>query len=176
MPPLCAVVWLLHRIQSPGPLFFRQTRRGFGGGEFRIFKFRTMHAGKKADTRQAQRGDERIFPAAHWLRRTSLDEIPQFLNVLRGEMSVVGPRPHIPEHDEQWSRILNAYHVRTVAKPGITGLAQVRGMRGEAKSDEDVLKRIESDLEYIENYTPLVDLTIVAQTALQVLFPKNTAY
>jgi len=176
MPPLCAVVWLLHRLQSPGPLFFRQTRRGIGGGEFRIFKFRTMHAGKEADTRQAQRDDERIFPTAHWLRRTSLDEIPQFLNVLRGEMSVVGPRPHIPEHDEQWSRILNAYHVRTVAKPGITGLAQVRGMRGEAKSDEDVLKRIESDLEYIENYTPLVDVTIVAQTALQVLFPKNTAY
>jgi len=176
MPPLCAVVGLLHRIQSRGPLFFRQTRRGFGGEEFEIFKFRTMHVGKEADTRQAQRGDERIFPAAHCLRRTSLDEIPQFLNVLRGEMSVVGPRPHIPEHDEQWSRILNAYHVRTVAKPGITGLAQVRGMRGEAKSDEDVLKRIESDLEYIENYTPIVDVTIVAQTALQVLFPKNTAY
>jgi exopolysaccharide biosynthesis polyprenyl glycosylphosphotransferase len=176
MPPLCVVVWLLHRIQSPGPLFFRQTRRGIGGGEFRIFKFRTMHAGNENDKRQASRGDERIFPTAHWLRRTSLDEIPQFLNVLRGEMSVVGPRPHIPEHDEQWSRILNAYHVRTVAKPGITGLAQVRGMRGEAKSDEDVLKRIESDLEYIENYTPLVDLTIVAQTAVQVLFPKNTAY
>ena len=176
MPPLCAVVWLLHRLQSRGPLFFRQTRRGIGGGEFRIFKFRTMHVGNETDKRQARRGDERIFPAAHWLRRRSLDEIPQFLNVLRGEMSVVGPRPHIPEHDEQWSRILNAYHVRTVAKPGITGLAQVRGMRGEAKSDEDVLKRIESDLEYIENYTPLVDLTIVAQTALQVLFPKNTAY
>jgi exopolysaccharide biosynthesis polyprenyl glycosylphosphotransferase len=176
MPLLCALVWLLHRLQSPGPLFFRQTRRGIGGGEFRIFKFRTMHAGNENDKRQTSRGDERIFPAAHWLRRTSLDEIPQFLNVLRGEMSVVGPRPHIPEHDEQWSRILNAYHVRTVAKPGITGLAQVRGMRGEAKSDEDVLKRIESDLEYIENYTPLVDLTIVAQTALQVLFPKNTAY
>jgi exopolysaccharide biosynthesis polyprenyl glycosylphosphotransferase len=176
MPPLCAVVWLLHRLQSRGPLFFRQTRRGIGGGEFRIFKFRTMHMGNETDKRQARRGDERIFPAAHWLRRRSLDEIPQFLNVLRGEMSVVGPRPHIPEHDEKWSRILNAYHVRTVAKPGITGLAQVRGMRGEAQSDEDVLKRIESDLEYIENYTPLVDLTIVAQTAAQVLFPKNTAY
>jgi len=176
MPPLCAVVWLLHRLQSPGPLFFRQTRRGIGGGEFRIFKFRTMHVGKEQNTNQATKGDVRIFPFGHWLRRTSLDEIPQFLNVLRGEMSVVGPRPHIPEHDEQWSRILNAYHVRTVAKPGITGLAQVRGMRGEAKTDEDVLKRIESDLEYIENYTPLVDVTIVAQTALQVLFPKNTAY
>ena len=176
MPPLCAVVWLLHRLQSPGPLFFRQTRRGIGGGEFEIFKFRTMHVSSERNISQTRKGDSRIFTSGHWLRRTSLDEIPQFLNVLRGEMSVVGPRPHIPEHDEQWSRILNAYHVRTVAKPGITGLAQVRGMRGEAKSDEDVLKRIESDLEYIENYTPLVDLTIVAQTAMQVLFPKNSAY
>jgi exopolysaccharide biosynthesis polyprenyl glycosylphosphotransferase len=176
MPPLCAVVWLLHRLQSPGPLFFRQKRRGIGGGEFEIFKLRTMHVSSERNISQTRKGDSRIFPSGHWLRRTSLDEIPQFLNVLRGEMSVVGPRPHIPEHDEKWSRILNAYHVRTVAKPGITGLAQVRGMRGEANSDEDVLKRIESDLEYIENYTPLVDLTIVAQTALQVLFPKNTAY
>jgi exopolysaccharide biosynthesis polyprenyl glycosylphosphotransferase len=176
MPPLCAIFWLLHRVQSPGPLFFRQTRRGIGGGEFEIFKFRTMHVSSERNISQTRKGDSRIFTSGHWLRRTSLDEIPQFLNVLRGEMSVVGPRPHIPEHDEQWSRILNAYHVRTVAKPGITGLAQVRGMRGEAKSDEDVLKRIESDLEYIENYTPLVDLTIVAQTAMQVLFPKNSAY
>ena len=176
MPPLCVLIWLIQRLQSPGPLFFRQTRRGIGGGEFEIFKFRTMHVSSERNISQTKKGDSRIFPSGHWLRRTSLDEIPQFLNVLRGEMSVVGPRPHIPEHDEQWSRILNAYHVRTVAKPGITGLAQVRGMRGEAKSDEDVLNRIESDLEYIENYTPLVDLTIVAQTAVQVLFPKNTAY
>jgi lipopolysaccharide/colanic/teichoic acid biosynthesis glycosyltransferase len=91
-------------------------------------------------------------------------------------MSVVGPRPHRPEHNSQWQRLLTAYNVRTVVKPGITGLAQVRGMRGEAKTDADVVRRIDSDLEYIENYSPLVDLAITFQTAWQVLFPKTTAY
>jgi len=176
MPMLCIFVWLIHRIQSPGPLFFRQYRRGIGGQEFKIFKFRTMHAGNESDKRQATVGDNRVFPAGNWLRKSSLDEIPQFLNVLIGEMSVVGPRPHIPEHDQEWARLLNAYNVRTVAKPGITGLAQVRGMRGEAKSDEDMLKRIESDLEYIENYTPVVDFVIVVKTAIQVIIPHGNAY
>jgi exopolysaccharide biosynthesis polyprenyl glycosylphosphotransferase len=176
LPWLCALVWVLHRLQSPGPLFFRQTRSGIGGGQFRIFKFRTMHAGSERDTSQAREQDPRIFPAGRWLRKTSLDEIPQFLNVLLGEMSAVGPRPHLPEHNSQWQRLLTAYNVRTVVKPGVTGLAQVRGMRGEAKTDEDVVRRIGADLEYIENYSPLVDLAIVIQTAWQVLFPKTTAY
>lgn len=176
LPWLCALVWVLHRLQSPGPLFFRQTRSGIGGGQFRIFKFRTMHAGSERDTSQAREQDPRIFPAGRWLRKTSLDEIPQFLNVLLGDMSVVGPRPHLPEHNSQWQRLLTAYNVRTVVKPGVTGLAQVRGMRGEAKTDEDVVRRIEADLEYIENYSPLVDLAIVIQTAWQILFPKTTAY
>ena len=176
VPPLSVVVWIYQHLQSPGPLFFKQKRRGFAGQEFQIYKFRTMHPGSERDTRQAQAQDARVFPFGYWLRRTSLDEIPQFLNVLLGEMSVVGPRPHIPEHDEEWARLLNSYHVRTIAKPGITGLAQVRGMRGEAKKDEDMLKRIESDLEYIENYSPLVDFEIVIRTAKQVIFPRSTAY
>jgi lipopolysaccharide/colanic/teichoic acid biosynthesis glycosyltransferase len=176
LPPLSVIVWIYQRLQSPGPLFFKQKRRGFAGQEFQIYKFRTMHKGSERDTRQAQAQDARVFPFGYWLRRTSLDEIPQFLNVLLGEMSVVGPRPHIPEHDEEWARLLNAYHVRTIAKPGITGLAQVRGMRGEAKKDEDMLKRIESDLEYIENFSPLVDFEIVIRTAIQVIFPRSTAY
>ncbi len=176
LPWLCLLVWCLHRLQSPGPLFFRQKRAGLGAGEFRIFKFRTMHTDSEHNTSQAQREDPRIFPAGRWLRQTSLDEIPQFLNVLRGEMSVVGPRPHLPEHNNLWQRLLVSYNVRTVVKPGVTGLAQVRGMRGEAKTDEDVIRRIEADLEYIENYSPLVDVAIVAQTAWQVFFPKQTAY
>ena len=129
-----------------------------------------MHTGQADDSRQASVGDERIFPFARWLRKTSLDEIPQFLNVLLGEMSVVGPRPHLPEHNNRWAPLLNAYNVRSVVKPGLTGLAQVRGMR------EDIVRRIESDLEYIENYSPLVDIVIVAQTAWQVFFPQKTAY
>jgi lipopolysaccharide/colanic/teichoic acid biosynthesis glycosyltransferase len=176
MPWLCLLVWCLQRLQSPGPLFFGQERAGLGGGKFRIFKFRTMHTECEGNTSQAREGDPRIFPAGRWLRKTSLDEIPQFLNVLRGEMSVVGPRPHLPEHNSRWERLLASYNVRTVVKPGVTGLAQVRGMRGEAKTDEDVLRRIEADLEYIENYSPLVDIGIVAQTAWQVIFPKQTAY
>jgi lipopolysaccharide/colanic/teichoic acid biosynthesis glycosyltransferase len=167
MPWLCVLVWCLHRLQSPGPL---------GGGKFRIFKFRTMHTAWEGNTSQAREEDPRIFPAGRWLRKTSLDEIPQFLNVLRGEMSVVGPRPHLPEHNSQWQRLLASYNVRTVVRPGVTGLAQVRGIRGEAKTDEDVVRRIEADLEYIENYSPLVDAGIVVQTAWQVFFPRKTAY
>jgi lipopolysaccharide/colanic/teichoic acid biosynthesis glycosyltransferase len=176
MPWLFVLVWLVQRFQSPGPVLFRQPRAGLGGQEFRIFKFRTMHTGVEEDTRQATQGDHRIYPFGRWLRKTSLDELPQFLNVLRGEMSVVGPRPHLSEHNSRWARLLGAFHVRSIVKPGVTGLAQVRGMRGEAKTDEDVVRRIESDLEYIENYTPMVDLVIVIQTAWQVLFPKKSAY
>ena len=176
MPWLCVLVWMLHRMQSRGPLFFKQQRTGLGGQQFEIFKFRTMHTGRENDSRQASEQDERIFSAGRWLRKTSLDEMPQFLNVLRGEMSVVGPRPHLPEHNNRWARLLNAYNVRSIVKPGLTGLAQVRGMRGEAKSDEDIVRRIESDLEYIENYSPLVDIAIVGQTAWQIFFPQKTAY
>ena len=176
MPWLFFLVWIVQRFQSPGPVLFRQARAGLGGLEFRIFKFRTMRTGVERDTRQATEGDDRIYPFGRWLRKTSLDELPQFLNVLRGEMSVVGPRPHLSEHNSRWARLLGAFHVRAIVKPGVTGLAQVRGMRGEAKTDEDVVRRIESDLEYIENYTPMVDLVIVLQTAWQTLFPKSTAY
>jgi putative colanic acid biosynthesis UDP-glucose lipid carrier transferase len=176
MPWLAALVWTVQRFQSPGPVLFRQARAGLGGQEFQIFKFRTMHAGGERDTRQATQADDRIYPFARWLRKTSLDEIPQFLNVLKGEMSVVGPRPHLSEHNSRWERLLGAYNVRAIVKPGVTGLAQVRGMRGEAKTDEDVIRRIESDLEYIENYTPMVDFVIVIQTAWQIVFPNKTAY
>jgi exopolysaccharide biosynthesis polyprenyl glycosylphosphotransferase len=176
LPWLCLLVWVCHRWQSPGPLFFRQARTGLGGQRFEIFKFRTMHTGSESDTRQARQVDARIFPSGRWLRSSSLDEMPQFLNVLRGDMSVVGPRPHLPEHNCQWERLLSAYNVRSVVKPGLTGLAQVRGMRGEAKTDADIVRRIESDLEYIEQYSPLVDVVIVLQTAWQVLVPKSSAY
>jgi exopolysaccharide biosynthesis polyprenyl glycosylphosphotransferase len=176
LPWLAILVWIIQRFQSPGPVLFRQARAGLGGKEFQIYKFRTMHADVERDTRQATQADIRIYPFGRWLRKTSLDEIPQFLNVLKGEMSVVGPRPHLREHNSQWERLLEAFNVRAIVKPGVTGLAQVRGMRGEAKTDEDVVRRIESDLEYIENYTPMVDFVIVIQTAWQIVFPNKTAY
>ena len=176
MPWLIPIVWIFQKFQSPGPVFFRQKRAGLAGQEFAIFKFRTMHVHGEEESRQATQGDNRIYRFGGWLRKTSLDEMPQFFNVLLGHMSVVGPRPHLSEHNNQWRRLLNAYNVRAVVKPGITGLAQVRGMRGEARTDQDVLNRIESDLEYIENYSPVIDLAIVLQTAWQVLFPKNSAY
>jgi putative colanic acid biosynthesis UDP-glucose lipid carrier transferase len=175
LPPLCVLVWLLQRLQSPGPLFFRQTRAGIQNREFTIVKFRTMHTGNADEARQAVPGDARIFPAGKWLRRLSLDEFPQFFNVLRGEMSVVGPRPHLVEHNREFARVMEGYHLRTFVKPGITGLAQVRGFRGEAKTAEDIRARLQSDMVYLENWSAPLDIAIILRTAWQILFPQNTA-
>ena len=171
LPPLAATVWLLHRVQSPGPLFFRQVRAGIQNREFVIWKFRTMHPPDAAGDAVA----DRTFPAGRLLRRYSLDEFPQFLNVLRGEMSVVGPRPHLVEHNAQFAQGMAAYHIRAFVKPGITGLAQVRGFRGEARTVDAVSHRLESDMIYIENWSPLLDLVILARTAWQILFPPEAA-
>jgi putative colanic acid biosynthesis UDP-glucose lipid carrier transferase len=172
LPPVSLIVWLLHRLQSCGPLFFRQVRAGIQNREFVIWKFRTMHpAAPSSDPAQA----DRIFPAGRLLRRYSLDELPQFINVLRGEMSVVGPRPHLVEHNVQFAQVMSAFHIRAFVKPGITGLAQVRGFRGEALTVEAVSHRLESDMLYLENWSPLLDLVIVLRTAWQVLFPPDAA-
>ena len=175
LPPLCLLVWLLQRRQSPGPLFFRQTRAGIQNREFTILKFRTMHHGHATEAQQASENDARIFTAGKWLRRLSLDEFPQFINVLRGEMSVVGPRPHLVEHNVEFARVMEGYHLRTFVKPGITGLAQVRGFRGEAKTIEDVRARLESDMVYLENWSVPLDLAILARTAWQIPFPPRSA-
>ncbi len=175
LPPLAALVWVLHRLQSPGPLFHRQPRAGFQNRAFTIIKFRTMHVAHGAEERQATADDERIFPAGRWLRRFSLDEMPQFLNVWRGQMSVVGPRPHLIEHNRQFAEVLANYHVRAFIKPGITGLAQVRGFRGEARTREDIAARLESDLIYIENWSLSLDTSIVVRTIGQMLRPPRTA-
>jgi lipopolysaccharide/colanic/teichoic acid biosynthesis glycosyltransferase len=117
----------------------------------------------------------RIFAAGRWLRRYSLDEFPQFINVLRGEMSIVGPRPHLVEHNVQFARAMSAFHIRALVKPGITGLAQVRGFRGEARSVEAVSHRLDSDMLYLENWSLVLDLLIVFRTAWQVFFPPDAA-
>ncbi len=176
LPPLALFVAICHRLQAPGPLFFRQTRAGIQNRKFEIFKFRTMKVENPDAARQATENDERIFPLGRLLRKTSIDEIPQFLNVLRGEMSIVGPRPHMIEHNAQFARIMASYHVRAFVKPGVTGLAQVRGFRGEARTPEDIQKRVACDLEYIEHWSLTLDLLLITQTAWQVCLPPKSAY
>ena len=129
-----------------------------------------------AASKQATAGDPRIYPMGRILRKTSLDEIPQFLNVFFGDMSVVGPRPHMIIHNRKFSEIMDKYHVRTFAKPGITGLAQMSGYRGEAKNDEDVIERSKLDIKYIENWSLPLDFWIIFQDDDQVVKPPTTAY
>ena len=178
LPPLCvAVVWMQRR-QSPGPLFHRQNRSGLDRQKFLMYKFRTMHVlSSPADlARQARKDDSRIYAFGLFLRRTSLDEIPQFLNVLIGNMSVSGPRPHLLAHDEQFARIVSTYYTRSFVKPGITGLAQCNGFRGEILEPSLLEKRIGYDMQYIRRWTLSLDLQILFQTARQMIVPPGSAY
>lgn len=176
LPPLTQLVSLIQKLQSPGRIFYMQSRTGRDGRAFQILKFRTMHESDGEELQQARRTDDRIFPLGRWLRRTSLDEIPQFLNVLRGDMSVVGPRPHLDAHEPIFRRSIAAYRMRFFVKPGITGLAQSRGFRGEASDDREVVQRIRLDLLYIRSWSIWLDLTIIARTIGQVIRPPKSAY
>jgi exopolysaccharide biosynthesis polyprenyl glycosylphosphotransferase len=176
LPPLALLVAGFQQLQSPGPLFFRQTRSGRANKPFRIFKFRTMTATNQSPARQASKNDTRVYPFGGWLRRTSLDEIPQFINVLRGEMSVVGPRPHMIVHNRRFAEVMASYRIRAFIKPGITGIAQVSGYRGEARAETEILERVKLDIAYVENWSLWQDLMIVLRTIKQVIFPRDTAY
>jgi exopolysaccharide biosynthesis polyprenyl glycosylphosphotransferase len=176
LPVLTAIVWAFQRVQSPGAVFYKQDRNGFQKHRFTIWKFRTMHVNNPNVSRQASANDDRIYPAGRWFRKLSIDEFPQFINVLKGDMSVVGPRPHLPEHDEQFARLTDNFYVRKFVKPGITGLAQVNGFRGETRDTGALQHRIEYDIEYLENWSLGADLAIIAQTAVQVVKPPKTAY
>lgn len=176
LPLTSAIVWLFQRLQSAGPLFFAQKRNGISNEEFTIYKYRSMHVDNGRETDQATPGDLRVFTAGKWIRRLSIDELPQFINVLLGDMSVVGPRPHLSEHNIQFAEALNHYHVRSFVKPGITGLAQVRGFRGETRTPRDIMERIKSDIDYLENWALSLDLLIVARTIYQMVRPPKTAY
>jgi len=179
LPPLCVWIALMQRRQAPGPLFHARERRGLQGQTFRMWKFRSMRvepADARAEARQASADDARIFPFGRFLRRRSLDEFPQFWNVLRGEMSLVGPRPYMPELDETFRQRTRGYRSRQLVKPGITGLAQSRGYRGEILEQEMLLRRVHWDVHYITHWSVWLDLQITARTLWQVFRPPPTAY
>lgn len=158
-------VWVGNLVTgSKGPLYFCQSRTGYNGKPFMIYKFRSMKINAEADTLQATENDPRKMPFGDFLRRSSIDELPQFINVFKGEMSVIGPRPHMEYHTKIYSELISNYMVRHLAKPGITGWAQVCGCRGETKRVEDMEARVEHDIWYIEHWTPLLDLEIFFKT------------
>jgi len=175
--PLLAIIAVLIKLDSPGPVFFRQTRYGFNNQEIDVWKFRTMwqDAEKDETVPQAKRDDPRVTRFGRFLRRSSLDELPQIFNVLRGEMSLVGPRPHAVLHNEQFAQIIDEYAARHRVKPGITGWAQVNGWRGETDTVHKMQKRVEHDMHYIDNWSVGFDLKILAMTPF-VLLRGNNAY
>jgi exopolysaccharide biosynthesis polyprenyl glycosylphosphotransferase len=176
LPPLMLVVWIAQRLQSPGPLFFPQAREGFHNEPFSILKYRTMHVEAEPDDRlPSSKDDPRLYPFGSFLRRTSLDEMPQFWNVLCGKMSVVGPRPHLKIYNDQYRKVFHRAYVRSLVKPGVTGLAQARGFRGDAKTPEEVVHRMESDIEYLENWSLWLDCWLILRTALQIVAPPKGA-
>ena len=175
-PVLTLVVFVAQRLQSPGPLFHVQKRAGMQNREFKIIKFRTMHSNNGEVARQASESDARVYALGKWFRKLSMDEVPQFWNVLRGDMSIVGPRPHLIEHNQQFSKFLANYHVRTFVKPGITGLAQVRGFRGEARNSADIENRVACDIEYLENWNLSLECAIILRTFAHLARPPRSAY
>ena len=174
LAPLMAMVALLVKLDSPGPVFFGQRRHGFQHDVFTIYKFRTMTVMENGDrVTQAQKNDPRVTRIGAFLRRYSLDELPQLWNVLKGDMSLVGPRPHAVAHNEQYAQIIADYAGRHKVRPGITGWAQVNGCRGETSEDSMMEDRVRLDLAYIENWTVLFDIRILVMTVWAVIFPKN---
>lgn len=175
--PIMLVIAVLIRLDSPGPVLFRQKRYGFNNTIIEVLKFRTMVASAETDgvVQQARRRDPRLTRTGYWLRKTSLDELPQLFNVLRGEMSLVGPRPHAISHNEQYAPIIEAYAARHRMKPGITGWAQVNGFRGETDTLEKMENRVKYDLYYIDHWSILLDLYILLRT-LFVGFVHPNAY
>ena len=172
--PILAAVALAIKFDSKGPLIFRQTRLGYRGHPFQIFKFRSMSVIEDGDViKQASRNDQRVTRVGRWLRRSSIDELPQLWNVLRGEMSIVGPRPHAAAHDEQFAKLIENYEVRQHVKPGITGWAQVHGLRGETPVLDLMYRRIEADLWYASNCSISLDVQILFKTIGAVLGQEN---
>ncbi|OXG08341.1 undecaprenyl-phosphate galactose phosphotransferase/putative colanic acid biosynthesis UDP-glucose lipid carrier transferase [Flavobacterium araucananum] len=175
-PWLFPIIILIIKIESSGPVFFRQKRSGRDNRSFTCFKFRSMTVNKLSDFKQAKKGDSRITKFGAFMRKTSIDELPQFFNVLIGNMSVVGPRPHMLNHTKEYSELINNYLVRQYTKPGITGWAQVNGYRGETKKLIDMENRVEFDIWYIENWSLILDMRIILKTIMNVLHGEKNAY
>lgn len=174
LTPILLALAIGVKLSSPGPVIFKQRRYGLDGKEILVYKFRSMTVcDDGAVVRQATRNDQRITPFGAFIRRTSLDELPQFFNVLQGRMSIVGPRPHAVAHNETYRKLIKGYMVRHKVKPGITGWAQVNGYRGETETVDKMEKRIEYDLEYLRNWSLGLDLWIIVKTFLLVIKDRN---
>ncbi|MGJ1378249.1 exopolysaccharide biosynthesis polyprenyl glycosylphosphotransferase [Sphingobacterium multivorum] len=173
---LIPIIGLIIKIQSPGPIFFKQPRSGRNNQTFDCYKFRSMVVNTESNAKQAVKGDKRITAIGQFLRKTNLDEFPQFINVFLGQMSVVGPRPHMLAHTEHYSQLIQHYMVRHFVKPGITGWAQVNGCRGETKDPGAMAKRVEYDLDYMNNWSAMLDFKIVCMTVLNMLQGEKNAY
>lgn len=173
LTPLLAIII---KLESKGPVFFKQKRNGLDYKEFFCYKFRSMRPNPMAHLHQVKRGDERITRVGRVIRKTSIDELPQFINVLKGEMSVVGPRPHMVSHTEMYAERIDKFMVRHFIKPGITGLAQVSGYRGEVETENDIINRVKYDIFYLENWSLFLDIKIVFQTIYNALRGEEKAY
>lgn len=163
-------------MSSPGPVFFKQRRTGYRGKEFVCYKFRTMKVNNDSDNKQASKNDPRKTKIGNILRKTNIDELPQFYNVLKGEMSIVGPRPHMVKQTEDYSALIDKYMLRHIIKPGITGWAQVNGFRGETKELWQMQKRVEYDVWYAENWNFMLDIKIIIKTIINAIRGDKNAF
>ena len=175
-PLVYLIVGGIIKLTSPGPVFFKQMRTGLNGVEFKCYKFRSMKVNEEADNKQATVDDPRKTRFGDFLRRSNIDELPQFINVFRGEMSIVGPRPHMLVHTETYARLIDKYMVRHFIKPGVTGWAQTNGFRGETKELSQMEGRVKADIWYMEHWTLLLDLYIIYKTIVNVVVGEKNAY
>jgi putative colanic acid biosynthesis UDP-glucose lipid carrier transferase len=173
---LIPILWILIKIESKGPAIFSQKREGLDGEQFICYKFRSMKLNNQADKVHTIENDDRVTRLGAFMRKTSIDELPQFFNVLRGQMSVVGPRPHLPSLSSEYQKDVDDYFRRHIVKPGITGLAQVSGYRGEIKKKSDIKNRVRLDIFYIENWSFLLDIKIILMTVFNVFKGDENAY
>ena len=175
-PFIYIIFGILIKAESPGPIFFKQKRTGIKGKEFNCYKFRSMRQNKEANKLQAVKNDPRVTKIGAFMRKTSIDELPQFINVLKNDMSIVGPRPHMLQHTALYSSLIDKFMVRHLVKPGITGWAQVNGCRGETKTVEDMESRVIRDVWYLENWTFFLDLKIIFLTVYNAIRGEKNAY